>query len=152
MPEELSDSGIASRYAHVIKGLRSKREFTQKELAQLSGISESALRSYELSARKPKPETQERIVVALRVRPEYPSSPGFDPYMEFFYATPENEETPGHAVTKINDQQAIFAKPGNSSLFAPFSNCNETKEKLKVKEITQEEYEDFKETYEGGIG
>ncbi len=72
--------------------------------------------------------------------------------MEFFYATPENEKTPGYTVTKINDQQAIVAKPGNSSLFALLSSRNETKEKLEVMEITQKEHEDFKETYEGGIG
>ena len=31
-----------------------------------------------------------------------------------------------------------------------FSNWNEMKEKLEAKEITREEYEDFKKTYESG--
>lgn len=150
MLEELFGGDIVPRYARVIKKLRSKRGHTQKELAQLSGISESALRSYELGARKPKPEVQERIAMALRVRPEYLSSPKFGPYMEFYYAILENEETLGYTVTKLNGQPAIVAKPGNSSFFALLSNWNEMKEKLEAKEITQEEYEDFKETYEGG--
>ena len=149
MLEELFDGSIAPRYARVIKKLRSKKGYTQKELAQLSNISESALRSYELGSRKPKPEVQERIAMALRVRPEYLSSPKFGSYMEFYYAILENEEAFGYTVTKINGQPAIVAKPGNSSFFALLSNWNEIKEKLEVKEITQEEYESFKETYEG---
>lgn len=150
MLEELFGGDNAPRYARVIKKLRSKRGHTQKELAQLSGVSESAMRSYELGARKPKPEIQERIAMALRVRPEYFSSPEFGPYMEFYYAILENEDALGYTVTKINGQPAIVAKPGNSPFFALLSNWNEMKEKLEAKEITQEEYEDFKETYEGG--
>ena len=150
MLEELVGGGKAPRYARVIKKLRTMRRHTQKELAQLSGISESTLRSYELGARKPKPEVQERIAMALTVRPEYLNSPEFGPYMEFYYAILENEETLGDTTTKIKGQPAIVAKPGNSSFFALLSNWNEMKEKLEDKEITQEEYEDFKETYEGG--
>lgn len=75
MLEELFGGDNAPRYARVIKKLRSKRGHTQKELAQLSDASESAMRSYELGARKPKPEIQERIAMTLRVRPEYFSSP-----------------------------------------------------------------------------
>ena len=36
-----------------IRTLRKRRNLTQKELAQLSGLSESSLRSYELGARYP---------------------------------------------------------------------------------------------------
>lgn len=94
MLEELLGGEIAPKYARVIKKLRSKKRHTQKELAQLSGISESALRSYELSARKPKPEAQERIVMALRVRLEYPSSPEFDPYNGVLLRNPRERENP----------------------------------------------------------
>lgn len=66
MFEDLFGGNIAPRYARVIKKLRLKRGHTQKDLARLSGISESALRSYELGARKPKPEVQERIAMAWR--------------------------------------------------------------------------------------
>ena len=56
MFEELFGGNIAPRYARVIKKLRLKRGgHTQKDLARLSGISESALRSYELGSRKSKP-------------------------------------------------------------------------------------------------
>lgn len=45
--------GLAPLYSRKIKKLREKRQLTQKQLAELSGISESALRSYELGDRKP---------------------------------------------------------------------------------------------------
>lgn len=45
--------GLAPIYSRKIKKLREKRQLTQKQLAALSGISESALRSYELGDRKP---------------------------------------------------------------------------------------------------
>ena len=37
---------LAPLYSRKIKKLREKRRLTQKQLAELSGISESALRSY----------------------------------------------------------------------------------------------------------
>ena len=62
--------GLAPLCSSKIKKLREKRQLTQKQLAELSGISESALRSYELGDRKPKKEVLEHIAKALRVRPE----------------------------------------------------------------------------------
>ena len=64
--------------------IREKRQRTQKQLAELSGISESALRSYELGDRKPKKEVLEHIATALRVRLGYLSTPEFGPHLEFF--------------------------------------------------------------------
>lgn len=50
-----------------IRTLRKRRNLTQKELAQLSGLSESSLRSYELGARYPKADGIARIAKALAV-------------------------------------------------------------------------------------
>lgn len=65
--EELFGGNIAPRYARGIKKPRLKRGHGQKDLARISGISESALRSYDLGARKSKPEVQERIAMAWRL-------------------------------------------------------------------------------------
>ena len=46
----------ASAMGRSIRTLRERRNLTQKELAELSGLSESSLRSYELGARYPKIE------------------------------------------------------------------------------------------------
>ena len=99
--------GLAPLYSRKIKKLREKRQLTQKQLAELSGISESAMRSYELGDRKPKKEVLERIAMALRVRPEYLSAPEFGPRLEFFYTLLENDELYGYTITEVNGQPAI---------------------------------------------
>lgn len=76
--------GLAPLYSRKIKKIREKRQRTQKQLAELSGISESALRSYELGDHKPKKEVLEHIATALRVRLGYLSTPEFGPHLEFF--------------------------------------------------------------------
>ena len=53
-----------------IRDLRQRRGLTQRELAELSGLSESALRSYELGDRFPKSTHLLSIARALKVRPE----------------------------------------------------------------------------------
>ncbi|MBY4797382.1 helix-turn-helix domain-containing protein [Collinsella sp. AGMB00827] len=144
--------GLAPLCARKIKNLREKRQLTQKQLAELSGISESALRSYELGDRKPKKEVLEHIAKALRVRPEYLSTPEFGPKMEFFYALLENDELMGYTITEIDGRPAIVA--GGMTAGITFSGFlrgwNEMKQKLDAKEITRGEYEDWKQTYDSG--
>lgn len=68
--------GLAPLYSRKIKKLREKRQLTQKQLAELSGISESALRSYELGDRKPKKEVLEHIAKALESQAGVPVHTG----------------------------------------------------------------------------
>lgn len=144
--------GLTPLYSHKIKKLREKRQLTQKQLAELSGIGESAMRSYELGDRKPKKEALERIAMALGVRSEYLSAPEFGPLMEFFYALLENDELYGYTVTEINDCPAITG--GLMTVGMNFDgflrDWNKMKKKLDAKEITREEYEDWKQTYDPG--
>ena len=51
----------ASAMGRSIRTLRERRNLTQKELAELSGLSESSLRSYELGARYPKIDSITKI-------------------------------------------------------------------------------------------
>lgn len=135
--------GLAPLYSRKIKKFREKRQLTQNQLAELSGISESAMRNYELGDHKLKKEVLEHIAKALRVRPEYLSAPVFRPKMELFYALLENEELMGSNITG-----------GGLTVGITFSDFlrdwNEMKQKLDVKEITREEYEDWKQTYDPG--
>lgn len=124
---------------------------TQKELAERAGVSESAMRSYELGDRKTKPEVAEQIAMALGVRPEYLNAPEFGPRLEFAYALLENDDAQGYTITEINGQPAIVAN-GMSvghSFYNLLSSWNEMKRKLDTKEITPEEYEEWKRTYTG---
>ncbi|RNL39789.1 helix-turn-helix domain-containing protein [Paraeggerthella hongkongensis] len=140
------------RYARKIKELRVDRQLTQKELAELSGISESAMRSYELGDRKPKPEVLDRIARALKVRPEYLSAPEFKNRLEFVYALLENDAERGFTVTAIDGKSAIIAdtySTKHGELLRLLDEWSEMKAKLEAEEITAEEYADWKRTYEG---
>lgn len=136
--------------SHKIKNLRLKRQLTQKQLAELSGISEISKRSYELGNRKPKKEVLERIAMALGVRSEYLSAPEFGPSMEFFYALLENDELYGYTITEINDRPAITG--GLMIVGVTFDgflrDWSKMKKKIDVKDITREEYENWKQTYD----
>lgn len=145
-----SKSDLPPRIAKAIKKLRKARGLTQKELSERAGVSESAMRSYELGDRKPKPEVAERIAMALGVRPEYLNSPEFGPRLEFYYALLENDDMYGYTITEINGHPAIVANgvSNGHAFFNLLNEWNKMKQKLDAKEIAPEEYEDWKQTYE----
>ena len=93
----------------------------------------------------------DRIARALKVRPEYLSTPEFKRGLEFTYALLENDDMQGYTVTEINGHPAIIAnaKSAGSSFAKPLSEWNEMKTKVESKVITPEEYADWKRTYEG---
>lgn len=143
---------LAPLYSRKIKRFREKRQLTQKELAELSGISEGAMRSYDLGNCKPKKDVLERNAMALRVRPEYLSAPEFVRGMELFYALLENDEMFGYTITEINGRPAIAGGLMTAGMtFDGFlRDWNEMKLKLDAKEVTREEHEGWKETYDPG--
>lgn len=142
---------LLPRLAMKIKELRTDRGMTQKELACEAGISESAMRSYELGDRTPKSEVLDRIARALKVRSEYLSVPEFKKDLEFTYALLENDEVLGYTVTEINGHPVLVANPKSTGgLFAKLlSEWSDMKDKVETKEITSEEYTEWKRTYEG---
>ncbi|WP_449135617.1 helix-turn-helix domain-containing protein [Senegalimassilia anaerobia] len=143
-------SNFMPSYSRKIKDLREKRGLTQKQLGAACGISESAMRSYELGARKPKKEALERIAMELKVRPEYLTAPDFESMAELFYALFENDDLMGHTITEINGKPAITG--GGMTVGIAFSSFlkdwSNMKKKLDAKEISQEEYDDWKQTYD----
>lgn len=148
---DLKKAALLPRFARKIKELRTDRGMTQKELAREAGISESAMRSYELGDRTPKPEVLDRIARALKVRPEYLSAPEFKRSLEFTYALLENDDMQDYTVAEINGHPAIVAnaKSAGSSFAKLLSEWNDMKAKVEAKEVTPEEYAEWKRTYEG---
>lgn len=144
-------AALPPRFARKIKELRTDRGMTQKELAREAGISESAMRSYELGDRTPKPEVLDRIARALKVRPEYLSAPEFKRSLEFTYALLENDDMQDYTVAEINGHPAIVAnaKSAGGSFAKLLSEWNNMKAKVEAKEVTPEEYAEWKRTYEG---
>ncbi len=107
-----------------IRDLRQRRGLTQRELAELSGLSESALRSYELGDRFPKERHLDRIARALRVRPEV-----FE----------------DHDITTVD--QVIHALFNLEEQFGLVPNGERRREQLDAGEMTPDEYRDWKDTY-----
>lgn len=139
-------SGLARK----LKSLRNELHLTQKEVANRAKITESAYRAYELGDRNPKPEILDRIAKALDVRPEFLSAPTFRNEHEFAYAILENEDAFGYTARNINGVPAIA--PGNGpamNIFAEFIlDWQKMRAKLDRHEITTEEYESWKRTWD----
>ena len=71
--------------------------------------------------------------------------------LEFTHAPLEGDDAQGYTVTEINGHPAIVAsvKSTGSSFAKLLSEWNEMKAKVDAKEITPEEYDEWKRTYEG---
>ncbi len=138
--------------AKKLKSLRDEPHLTQKEVADKAKITESAYRAYELGDRNPKPEILDRIAKALGVRPEYLSAPMFRNRREFAYAILENEDAFGYTVREIDGVPAIVEGYGSAmDFFAEFvRDWEEMRQKLDNHEITKEEYERWKRTWDNG--
>ena len=140
--------GLAKR----LKTLRGELHLTQKDVANKARITESAYRAYELGDRNPKPEILNRVAKALGVKSEYLSAPTFRNRREFAYAILENEDAFGYTVRDIEGISAIVKGYGNAmGFFAEFvRNWEQMRAKLDNHEISKEEYEDWKRTWDNG--
>lgn len=128
-----------------IRKLRERRGLTQKELAEACGIGESALRSYELGARYPKDKVLDKLAKALKVRPEIFEVYGIDTDLQLIHALFNFEDRfklePGPG-----GRPAIGAR-GSGMLSKAFSDWSKKHQQLVDGEITREEYQDWKDTY-----
>lgn len=138
--------------AKKLKALRSELHLTQKEVADKAHITESAYRAYELGDRNPKPEILDKIAKVLGVRPEYLSAPTFKNCREFAYAILENEDAFGYTARDINGTAAIAAGscPSEDFFTRFIHDWEKTRKKLDNREITPEEYQKWKRTWDSG--
>lgn len=124
-----------------IREIRLRRGLTQREVSEaIGGISESALRSYELGERRPKQNTLERIAETLDVAPACFDTYGIERYDELV-----------HALFLLEDRFGIEPCADGSIRFTDeaIQSCDCTwrdwKEFLEKGKITREEYEDRKD-------
>lgn len=124
-----------------IRKIRMRRNMTQRELANaIDGISESALRSYELGERCPKQNTLERIAKALDVAPACFDAYGIEHYDELMHALFLSEEA--FSIKLCADGSIRFTDETIQSCVCTWWSW---KELLKEGKITREEYEDKKD-------
>ena len=126
-----------------IRKIRMHRNMTQRELANaIDGISESALRSYELGERYPKQGTLERIAEALDVAPACFDTYGIEHYDELMHALFLSEEAFG--IKPCADGNIRLTDETIQSCVCTWWSW---KELLKEGKITREEYENRKDSF-----
>lgn len=123
-----------------IREIRLRRGLTQREVSEaIGGISESALRSYELGERRPKQNTLERIAETLDVAPACFDTYGIERYDELVHALFLLEDRFG--IEPCADGSIRFTDEAIQSCVCTWRDWKEFLEKGK---ITREEYEDRK--------
>ena len=123
-----------------IREIRLRRGLTQREVSEaIGGISESALRSYELGERRPK-NTLERIAETLDVAPACFDTYGIERYDELVHALFLLEDRFG--IEPCADGSIRFTDEAIQSCVCTWRDWKEFLEKGK---ITREEYEDRKD-------
>lgn len=124
-----------------IREIRLRRGLTQREASEaIGGISESALRSYELGERRPKQNTLERIAETLDVAPACFDTYGIERYDELVHALFLLEDRFG--IEPCADGSIRFTDEAIQSCVCTWRDWKEFLEKGK---ITREKYEDRKD-------
>lgn len=126
-----------------IREIRLRRGLTQREVSEaIGGISESALRSYELGERRPKQNTLERIAETLDVAPACFDTYGIERYDELVHALFLLEDRLG--IEPCADGSIRFTDEAIQSCVCTWRDWKEFLEKGK---ITREEYENRKDSF-----
>lgn len=126
-----------------IREIRLRRGLTQREVSEaIGGISESALRSYELGERRPKQNTLERIAETLDVAPACFDTYGIERYDELAHALFLLEDRFG--IEPCADGSIRFTDEAIQSCVCTWRDWKEFLEKGK---ITREEYENRKDSF-----
>lgn len=126
-----------------IREIRFRRGLTQREVSEaIGGISESALRSYELGERRPKQNTLERIAETLDVAPACFDTYGIERYDELVHALFLLEGRFG--IEPCADGSIRFTDEAIQSCVCTWRDWKEFLEKGK---ITREEYENRKDSF-----
>lgn len=134
-----------------IRDLRQRRGLTQRELAELSGLSESALRSYELGDRFPKERHLDRIARALRVRPEVFEDHDITTVDQVIHALFNLEEQFGLVPNGEGMPAGLTVEMTSSDLSKALRDWGRRRGQLEAGEISDDEYLDWKDAYQPRI-
>lgn len=134
-----------------LRDLRNREHLTQAELAERAGISESALRNYELQKSTPKQAHLEALARALGIRPEalrlydidqFPANALFQ-LGETFGLMPERSGSMGD-----RDKRFAVLKPKSEYFKTTLCDWAEQYQNLKDGEIARDDYERWKDGYD----
>ncbi|MDD6808371.1 MAG: helix-turn-helix transcriptional regulator [Oscillospiraceae bacterium] len=129
-----------------IRKFRTEKGLSQKELAKMAGLSEPAIRNYELGNRTPSDKQIDAIAGALDISPFAISNPDIESYIGVMHTLFALEEEYG--ATLVCEPGATYITfPAGSDLRSRLSDWGEVFSKLKDGSMTKEEYEEWKNTY-----
>lgn len=133
-----------------IKRFRTAFGLSQKELAQKSGLSEPAIRNYELGNRTPSEKQIEKIAGALGVSIYAISNPNLENYDAVLHALFYLEDEYSFIPKEIDGQVYLAVENKNAAtrtVSKMLSSWNSEFEKLKSGEINKEEYDMWRYSY-----
>lgn len=132
-----------------IKELRQAKSLSQKELGIMSGLSEPAIRNYELGNRTPSPQQLEKIAAALNVSVYAISNPEIEDYNGVIHTLFQLEKMYGLTVGKIGGVVCLKldGSTKNGSLAKMLPLWNEKRELLAKGEISEDEYNSWCKRY-----
>ena len=133
-----------------IKRFRTAFGLSQKELAQRAGMSEPAIRNYELGNRTPSDKQLEKIAGALGVSIYAISNPNLENYDAVLHALFYLEDEYSFIPKEIDGQVYLAVENKNAAtrtVSKMLSSWNSEFEKLKSGEINKEEYDMWRYSY-----
>lgn len=133
-----------------IKRFRTAFGLSQKELAQKSGLSEPAIRNYELGNRTPSEKQLEKIAGALGVSIYAISNPNLENYDAVLHALFYLEDEYSFIPKEIDGQVYLAVENKNAAtrtVSKMLSSWNSEFEKLKSGEINKGEYDMWRYSY-----
>lgn len=129
-----------------IRKFRTEKGLSQKELAKMAGLSEPAIRNYELGNRTPSDKQIDAIAGALDISPFAISDPDIESYIGVMHTLFALEEEYG--ATLVCEPGATYITfPAGSDLRSRLTDWGEVFSKSKDGSMTKEEYEEWKNTY-----
>lgn len=129
-----------------IRKFRTEKGLSQKELAKMAGLSEPAIRNYELGNRTPSDKQIDAIAGALGISPFAISNPDIESYIGVMHTLFALEEE--YDATLVCEPGATYITfPAGSNLRSRLSDWGEAFAKYKAGSMTEEEYKEWKDTY-----
>lgn len=128
-----------------IRKYRKEKGLSQKDLAIKCKMSEPAIRNYELGNRTPNEKQLEIIALALGVSIYAISDPNLDTEHGVMHAFYYLEENYNFKIKKEGSEVSLVCN--NIDYIERMSDWAEIYNKFKSGEITEEEYQEWKDTY-----
>jgi len=131
-----------------LKKFRTAKGLVQKQLGIMAGLSEPAIRNYELGNRYPNAKQLEKIAGALGISPFAIADPNFDSYQELMHALFQLEDLYGLKPQNLDGRIVLeFDVIPINRIASDLQLWNKELESLKNGEITQEQYDEWRYSF-----